>query len=128
LPLNHEFPVALHKGESLNVLIDIVNPGHLTITLRKCDESEPTFGYTFDYDGFQDQEFEYETPLNDDPKFQFYSKVKNPGTLYMHLGSPLERSLMSIKVEESVEKTIGVGMKAGNKGKISYVILDSQTA
>lgn len=46
----------------------------------------------------------------------------------MHLESPEERSLISIKVEESDKKSKGTGMKAGNKGQIKYVILDSQNA
>ena len=34
------------------MLIDVNNPGYLKISIRKCDESNPTFSYTFDYDGF----------------------------------------------------------------------------
>jgi hypothetical protein len=53
LPFNHDFPFSLHKSESINLLVDVNNPGYLKITIRKCDESNPKFGYTFDYDSFQ---------------------------------------------------------------------------
>lgn len=37
LPFNHEFPFPLHKKESINLLIDVNNPGYLKLTIRKCD-------------------------------------------------------------------------------------------
>ena len=57
------------------------------MVVRKCDESNPKFSYTYDYDGFQENEFTYETELNENPKSNFYSKVK-PGTLYIRFESP----------------------------------------
>ena len=42
--------------------------------------------------------------------------------------SPNYRSLMSLKVTYNEEKVKDPGMKAGNKGLISYSIVDSQNA
>ena len=98
LPYNHEFPFVLHPKEENNFLIEVNNPGYLTITLRKCDESEPTFGYTFDYESFQNKEYTYEATLEDDPKYEFKTKTKEKGTLYIHIESPKDRSLLSLKV------------------------------
>lgn len=44
----------------------------------------------------------------------------------MHISSPNDRSLLSVKVEYYEKKTKGDSMKAGNKGLIKYSIIDSQ--
>lgn len=64
LPFDQEFPFILHPKEDLNLLVDVNNPGYLMITIRKCDESAPELGYTFNYDAFQKSEFEYTTTLS----------------------------------------------------------------
>ena len=53
LPFDQEFPFELHKNETINLISDVNNPGYLLVTVRKCDQSSPEFGYTFDYDSFQ---------------------------------------------------------------------------
>lgn len=52
LPFDHDFSFPLHKKQDINLLVDVNNPGYVKLTIRKCDESNPEFGYTFDYDGF----------------------------------------------------------------------------
>lgn len=54
LPFNREYPFILHQDEEVNFLVELSNPGHIAMTVRKCDESNPNFAYTFDYDGFQE--------------------------------------------------------------------------
>ncbi len=111
------------------MLVDVNNVGYLKIILRKCDESNPQFSYTFDYDGFQKGEFTYESVLNDDPKFEYYVKANAVGTLYMNIKSEQEDdSLMSIKVEYSPQKIKSASTKAGNRGVLEYQLLDSATA
>ena len=85
LPFDQEFPFELHKNETINLISDVNNPGYLLVTVRKCDQSSPEFGYTFDYDSFQKSQFEYTTNLADEPKFQFYIKASKIGTLYMQM-------------------------------------------
>lgn len=68
------------------------------MTIRKCDQTSPDFGYTFDYESFQKSEFEYTTSLTDDPKFQFYIKASKIGTLYMQMNVTDEFGLFSIKI------------------------------
>lgn len=53
LPFQVEFPFILHKGEKLTFLVELSNAGYIEIITRKCDESNPVFSYTFDYDAFQ---------------------------------------------------------------------------
>jgi hypothetical protein len=102
LPFNHEFPFPLHKKETINFLIDVNNPGYLKLSIKKCDESEPEFSYTFDYDGFQKGEFTYSSEMNEDPKFEYYVKAKEIGTLYVNFrGEEDDDSLLSIRAEYS---------------------------
>lgn len=54
----------MHKTEDVSMLAEISSPGYIYATVRKCDESSPTFSYTFDYDSFQDDDFSYETVLS----------------------------------------------------------------
>lgn len=111
------------------MLVDINNPGYLKLSLRKCDESNPEFSYTFDYEGFQKGEFTYTSILNEDPKFEYYIKVKEIGTLYINIKSDDEYdSLMAIRAEYSPEKIKGSIEKPGNKGILEYQLLDSNTA
>lgn len=53
LPFDKEYPFVLHSGEHVNFLVELSNPGYISMVVRKCDESSPTFAYTYDYDGFQ---------------------------------------------------------------------------
>jgi hypothetical protein len=50
--------------EEINILVDVNIPGFLELEIKKCDKSEPTFGYTFDYDSFIKNEFMYVSKLN----------------------------------------------------------------
>lgn len=52
LPFNHEYPFQLHKNEYLNILADVNIPGFIELHIKKCDQSSPSFSYTFDYDSF----------------------------------------------------------------------------
>lgn len=45
-------------------MCEIANPGNIYITIRKCDESSPTFSYTYNYTGFQNNDFFYEMELS----------------------------------------------------------------
>ena len=38
-------------------MIGVANPGHLLITIRKCDDSEPKFGYSFSLNDFQNEDY-----------------------------------------------------------------------
>jgi|JI61114C2RNA_FD_contig_31_3971646_length_449_multi_1_in_0_out_0_1 hypothetical protein len=87
LPYDVEFPFILHSQEKVHFLVEIKNPGYIEIVVRKCDESNPSFSYTFDYDSFQKEDFVYSIELNDDPKYKSVQKVK-PGTLYMQILNP----------------------------------------
>lgn len=127
LPFDKEFPFALHQAETINFLVELSNPGYIEMTVRKCDESDPTFSYTYDYDGFQDGEFTYETDLSESPKNNFYSKVK-PGTLYVRFQSQTQQSLLSLEVHYSEKKLKDEAMKPGNNGDMTYSIVDSSTA
>lgn len=102
--------------------------GYLRISIRKCDESEPTFGYTFDYNSFIKKDFSFNNLLEADPKFEFFVKANRIGTLYLNLKSDAEPSLLSVKVEFSSEKVKKDSIKPGNKGQIDYVLLDSSQA
>lgn len=53
LPFDLEFPFILHRSERTSFIVELSNPGYLEIVIRKCDESNPVFSYTFDYDSFQ---------------------------------------------------------------------------
>jgi hypothetical protein len=64
LPFDHEFPFQLHKGEQLNILVDVNIPGFLEMSIKKCDRSEPNFAYSFDYNGFIKEEFMYNSKLS----------------------------------------------------------------
>ena len=59
LPFDKEYPFVLHQNENINFLVEISNPGYISIVVRKCDESSPTFSYTYDYDGFQSGDYTY---------------------------------------------------------------------
>lgn len=87
LPFDVEFPFILHADQKISFLVELSNPGYIEIITRKCDESNPIFSYTFDYDSFQKDEFTYETELGANPKNRFMTKVK-PGTLYMKMKTP----------------------------------------
>lgn len=87
LPFDVEFPFILHADQKISFLVELSNPGYIEIITRKCDESNPIFSYTFDYDSFQKDEFTYETELGVNPKNRFMTKVK-PGTLYMKMKTP----------------------------------------
>lgn len=105
LPFDVEFPFILHENEAIAFLVELSNNGYIEIITRKCDESNPTFSYTFDYDAFQKGEFTYESELGANPKSRFISKIKQ-GTLYMQMKtSQYERSLVSIMVRYSEKKT-----------------------
>jgi hypothetical protein len=65
LPFSHEFPFQLHVKEEINILVDVNIPGYLELSIKKCDKSEPAFGYTFDYDSFIKNEFMYSSTLNE---------------------------------------------------------------
>lgn len=94
----------MKKGDLISFLADVNNPGYLLVTVRKCDQSSPDFGYTFDYDSFQKGEFEYATALNEDPKFNFYIKASKIGTLYMQMNMTDDFGLFSIKVHYESSK------------------------
>ena len=98
------------------------------VSVRKCDESAPQLGYTFDYDSFQKSEFEYETTLEDQPRFQYMIKANKIGSLYMNIRSPVEDSILAITIHYSDSKISGDKNKAGNGGVVSYEIKDSKTA
>ena len=63
LPYDKEYPFVLHKSETINFLVEVSNPGYIMMTVRKCDESNPDFAYTTDYDGFQSGDFALQTTL-----------------------------------------------------------------
>lgn len=84
LPFENEYPFVLHSNQSIHFLVELSNNGYIQIVTRKCDESNPTFSYTFDYDAFQKEQFSYQVELGGNPKSRFISKVK-PGTLYMQM-------------------------------------------
>lgn len=108
--------------------MEISNPGYIEIFTRKCDESNPTFYYTFDYSSFQNDEFTYRTVLSSDPKNRFVSKVQ-PSTLYMKMKtSPEEQSMLSIYVRFSEQQISDPDIYAGNKGNMEYEIVDSYHA
>ena len=102
--MDKEFPFVLHQKENISMLAEIANPGYIYATVRKCDDSAPTFAYTFDYDSFQEDDFSYETTLSENPKTEFFSKV-TPGTMYIRFTSPEDMSLMSIYLKFSTKKT-----------------------
>lgn len=100
-------------------MTDINNPGYLLVYIRKCDESEPTFGYTFNYDSFDKGEFEYTTSLENDPKFQFYIKASKIGSLYMQLSNnEITDGIYSIKVVYSEKKITTEKIRTGNNGLV----------
>lgn len=88
------------------------------MSIRKCDQSAPDFGYTFDYQSFQKSEFEYTTSLAEDPKFQFYIKASKIGTLYMQMNSTDDNGLFSISARYSDSKIKGDKIKPGKNGKL----------
>lgn len=45
LPFDHEYPFSLHNGEDLNFLVENSQAGFIEVTIRKCDQSKPTFSY-----------------------------------------------------------------------------------
>lgn len=57
------------------MLTEISSQGYVYVTVRKCDDSSPTFSYTFSYDSFQEGDYNYESTLSDNPKSEFFSKV-----------------------------------------------------
>lgn len=87
LPFNYEFSFQLEEGESINLLADVINQGYLNIKIKKCDESSPTFSYTFDEKSFQKLEFNYENDLTDDPYFEYSIKANQIGTFFMNFKS-----------------------------------------
>ena len=116
LPLDVEFPFSMSKGETINLLADVNNPGYLLLTIRKCDETSPDFGYTFDYDSFQSSTFETTSNMALDPKFQFYIKANKIGTLYMQMNSTDDNGLFSIKIHYSESKIKAEKAKPGKNG------------
>ena len=75
LPYEHAFPFELHPSEMINLLVDVVNTGYLVIEIKKCDESNPLFGYTFSEEEFQNEDYTYSTELTDDPTFTYNVKA-----------------------------------------------------
>lgn len=118
LPFDQEFPFELHKGETINLMTDVNNPGYLLITIRKCDQSSPEFGYTFNYDSFQKSQFQYTTTLAEDPKFQFYIKASKIGPLYMQMNVTDDFGLFAITIHYSDSKIKGEKSKAGKNGVV----------
>lgn len=82
LPFNHEYPFQLKKDQYLNVLADVNNPGFIEFHIKKCDQSNPTFRYTFDYDSFIKGEYMYKGVL-DDLSTVISIKAQRIGTLYI---------------------------------------------
>lgn len=97
----------MHRGETLNMITDVNNRGYLLLNIRKCDETAPDFGYTFDYDSFQKGEFESMASMANDPRFQFYIKASQIGTLYMQMNSTDDNGLFSVSIHYSEDKIKG---------------------
>lgn len=108
--------------------MEISNPGYIEIVTRKCDESNPTFSYTFDYSSFQKDEYTYESELGTNPKNRYITKVQ-PGTLYMKMQTtPEEQAMVSVYVKFSENKIKDPEVYPGGKGDVEYAIVDSTTA
>jgi hypothetical protein len=117
LPFDHEFPFQLHKGEALNILADVNIPGFLDISIKKCDRAEPSFAYSFDYDGFIKEQFMYETTLNSQPYFHYTVKANRIGTLYINFrADQQDDSTLSLRIVHSEEKSKAVKIRPGRKG------------
>ena len=95
--------------------------------IRKCDESEPIFSYTFDFNELDSSDFTNEFSLDDDPKYEIKTKTDRPGALYLHISSEF-LALMSVKVLYSENKITANQIKPGTNGRIDYLIKDSDTA
>jgi hypothetical protein len=129
LPFDHDYPFQLHKKEELNILVDVNIQGFLDLNIKKCDRSEPHFGYTFDYDSFIKGEFMYSTKLNEDPHFHYTIKANRIGTLYMNFKSTdFEDSLLSVEIEYSSSKNKEDKIKPGKRGTILYELVDERNA
>ena len=91
LPFNHEYPLQLHKGEYLNILADVNIPGYIELHIKKCDQSSPAFGYTFDYSDFLSNKYMYRGEI-DQLSTTIVIKANRIGTLYINFETPLEES------------------------------------
>jgi hypothetical protein len=77
--------------------VEVGQPGFIEVIIRKCDESDPTFSYAYNYESFIKKEFANQIALNDDPTFQYFIKIDAAGTFYINFkSSPTESSLLSI--------------------------------
>lgn len=91
--------------------------------VRKCDESNPNLGYTFDYDSFIKEDFMYETRLGGVPFFSYSIKAQRVGTLYIHLtADPLLHSLLSLRVTHSEQKASLMGLRPTRLSAIDYTL------
>ena len=97
------------------------------MVIRKCDESEPIFSYTFDFKELDSNDFTNELSLDDDPKYDIKTKTDSPGVLYLHISSEF-LALMSVQVFYSEDKITANQIKPGSNGRIDYLIKDSDTA
>ena len=78
----------LAMGEIIYVVVPCPNPGYLHITLKKCDQSSPYLGYTFNHSQFVEEDFDIEQQITEDLTYDLVLKVK-PGQqeLYLKLRS-----------------------------------------
>ena len=116
LPFNHEYPFQLHKEEYLNILSDVNIPGFIELQVKKCDQSSPMLGYTFDYESFMKGEFLYRGAL-DELSTNIVIKANRIGTLFLNFQSAEDQtSLITVKLVYSEEKGRHKAATAGKAG------------
>jgi hypothetical protein len=57
-------------------MLNVHMPGYVKISIKKCDESEPTFSLTQNYNDFISEIFSYEVILNEELQFDYTIKIK----------------------------------------------------
>ena len=128
MPFDHEYPFVLHPNEYLNILTDVNIPGFIDLEVRKCDQSTPTLGYTFDYDSFIKGEYMYEAMLTEESSFRYHIKANRIGTLYLKLQAATETSTATVRMVHSEAKVKLDLIRAGNHGLLHYEIIDQKSA
>lgn len=124
LPFDHEYPFSLHNGEDLNFLVENSQAGFIEVTIRKCDQSKPTFSYVQHYDNFVKGEFDNELILGEEPYFKQLVKADKAGVFYLNFkAQEQEPSMLSINLTFFHEKPNRTHLRPGGKGLLEYELL-----
>jgi hypothetical protein len=42
----------MQANDEVNFLVEVGQEGYIEVNIKKCDESDPTFSYAYNYDAF----------------------------------------------------------------------------